>query len=67
MKHHSMIALGLLMAAVFSIRLANAFLAPGLGISELYLCGGILISAALIFGGLKERQHTHPQAKSRDP
>ena len=55
MKSHIMIALGLLMAAVFSYRLANALLAPGIGWLELYLFGGIIIAAALIFGGLRER------------
>lgn len=58
MKHHLMIALGLLMAAVFSYRLANALLAPGWGISELYLAGGVGIAAALIFFGLKARRQT---------
>ena len=56
MKHHLMIALGLLMAAVFSFRLANALVAPGLGVSELYLFGGVVIAAALIFFGLRERR-----------
>lgn len=56
MKHHIMIALGLLMAAIFSFRLANALLSPGLGLSELYLFGGIVIAAALIFGGLRDRR-----------
>lgn len=56
MKHHIMIAMGLLMAAVFSFRLANALLTPDFGLSELYLMGGIVIAAALIFFGLKERR-----------
>ena len=67
MKHHIMIALGLLMAAVFSFRLAHALLAPGFGLSELYLFGGIVIAAALIFGGLKERRDKRAQSKSREP
>ena len=58
MKHHIMIALGLLMAAIFSFRLANALLAPGFGLLELYLVGGIVIAAALILFGLKERRQT---------
>ncbi|MEE2930058.1 MAG: hypothetical protein VX599_05055 [Pseudomonadota bacterium] len=62
MKHHLMIALGLLMAAVFSYRLANALLAPGFGGSELYLFGGVVIAALLIFFGLKERRHAREQA-----
>jgi len=55
MKAHIMIALGLLMAVIFSYRLANALLEPGFGWLELYLFGGIVIAAALIFGGLRER------------
>lgn len=56
MKHHVMIALGLLMAAVFGFRTANALVAPGFGLRELYLIGGLAIAAWLIFGGLKERR-----------
>jgi len=67
MKHHIMIALGLLMAAVFSFRLATALLAPGMGLSELYLLGGIIIAAALIFGGLKERRNTRARSQSDQP
>ena len=63
MKHHLMIALGLLMAAVFSYRFANALLAPGWGISELYLAGGIVIAACLIFVGLKDRRHARDKAQ----
>lgn len=62
MKHHIMIALGLLMAVVFSFRLANALMVPGLGVAELYLFGGIVIAGALIFSGLKERR----DARDRD-
>ena len=62
MKHHIMIALGLLMAVVFSFRLANALMVPGLGGAELYLFGGIVIAGALIFFGLKERR----DAQDRD-
>ena len=64
MKHHIMISLGLLMAAIFSFRLAHALLAPGIGVLELYLFGGIVIAAALIFFGLKERRHVRAQSKT---
>ncbi|MEM7640039.1 MAG: hypothetical protein AAF269_13370 [Pseudomonadota bacterium] len=67
MKHHIMIAMGLLMAAVFSFRLATALLAPGLGLSELYLFGGVIIAAALIFGGLRERRIARTQSRSEQP
>lgn len=67
MKHHLMIALGLLMAAVFSFRFANAVLVPGWGLSELYLLGGIVIGGLLIFSGLKERRQARDQASGKDP
>lgn len=66
MKHHIMIALGLLMTAMFSYRLSSALLSPGLGVSEVYLFGGIVIAAALIFSGLKERRRARAQSKASD-
>lgn len=66
MKHHIMIALGLLMGVVFSFRLANALLAPGLGVSEVYLLGGIVIAALLIFFGLRERRHANAISRDKD-
>ena len=66
MKHHIMISMGLLMAAIFSYRLANALLAPGFGGLELYLIGGIVIAGALIYGGLKARQAARPQFNAQD-
>ena len=65
MKHHIMIALGLLMAAVFSYRLGNALLAPGFGVSEFYLMGGVVIAAALILFGLRERRDARDGSKPR--
>lgn len=67
MKHHIMISFGLLMAAVFGFRLASAIMAPGLGWLELYLLGGNVIAAWLIFAGLKERRHARAQAAKRNP
>ena len=66
MKHHVMIAMGLLMAAIFSFRLANALIEPGLGVVELYLLGGVMIAAALIFFGLKERREARASSNSRE-
>ncbi|MEO1322439.1 MAG: hypothetical protein AAFV59_05470 [Pseudomonadota bacterium] len=66
MKHHIMIALGLLMAVVFSFRLAHALLQPGLGFSELYLFGGIVIAAILIFAGLQERRQARDTPQDQD-
>ncbi|MEM6648708.1 MAG: hypothetical protein AAF603_00495 [Pseudomonadota bacterium] len=64
MKYHLMIALGLLMGAVFSYRFANAILAPGFGLLEVYLLGGIGIAIWLIFAGLKERRFAKAQSKT---
>lgn len=66
MKHHIMIALGILMGIVFSYRLANALLAPGFGFSELYLFGGIVIAGFLIFFGLRERRAVQDSSQNRD-
>lgn len=54
MKHHLMIALGLLMAVIFAYRGANAILAPGLGWQEAYILGGLVIAGWLMVAGLRE-------------
>lgn len=66
MKHHIMISFGLIMAAIFGFRLAEAITVPGLSWLELYLLGGNVIAAWLIFAGLKERRHARAQAEKRD-
>ncbi|MEL7111252.1 MAG: hypothetical protein AAGJ68_15255 [Pseudomonadota bacterium] len=66
MKHHIMISLGLLMAVVFSFRLAHALLQPGWGFSELYLFGGIVIAAILIFAGLQEHRQARDTPQDQD-
>lgn len=54
MKHHIMIALGLLMLVLFAWLLANALIAPGLGLAEAYYAGGLVIGAFLLQGGWRE-------------
>ncbi|MCI4645616.1 MAG: hypothetical protein MRY64_12625 [Hyphomonadaceae bacterium] len=54
MKHHIMIALGLLMLVVFTIQAVEAFQAPGLGLREVYVLGGFVLSAWLIRSGFNE-------------
>lgn len=54
MKHHLMIVLGLILAGVFAWRAGEAIAEPGLGLRELYVAGGFLISAALIWTGVRE-------------
>lgn len=64
MKHHIMIALGLLMTVIFGYRMADAILTPGLGGLELYLAGGLILAGWLIFAGLKERRFARNESKS---
>jgi len=66
MKHHIMISMGILMAAIFSYRLANALVAPGFGGLELYLFGGIILAGWLIFAGLKERRAARSSSDKSD-
>ena len=63
MKHHVMISLGLLMAAIFGFRLANSLLALEFGFHELYLLGGLGIAGWLIMGGLNERRASKSSRK----
>ena len=53
MKTHIMLALGLLMAAIFGYRSAQEILAPGFGLREAYKFGGLLIAGLLLFQGLQ--------------
>ncbi|MAP94726.1 MAG: hypothetical protein CMK07_07225 [Ponticaulis sp.] len=51
MKHHIMMALGILMAVIFAYRGANALLSPGFGLTELYILGGLVLAGALMVFG----------------
>jgi len=69
MKHHIMIALGILMAAIFCFRMAHAITGPdglSFGFLELYLAGGIGLAAWLIFAGLSERQRAKRDQSDHD-
>ena len=53
LKAHVMMAFGLLMAAIYAVRLASGFsLSDGFGLGEAYLMGG-----ALLWSGWKERRY----------
>ena len=56
MKAHLFISVGLLFAAIFFMRGLEAVSEPGLGLKELYILGGFLISGFLIHAGWKERK-----------
>ncbi|MEL7446944.1 MAG: hypothetical protein AAGK02_14230 [Pseudomonadota bacterium] len=56
MKHHIMIALGLLLLVIFAYRGALALAAPGLGVLEAYIAGGLVLGGWLIRAGLAERR-----------
>ena len=49
-----MIALGLLMAILFSWRGAQALLAPGFGVAEIYNAGGLVLAGWLLYSGISE-------------
>ena len=58
LKAHVMMACGLLMAAIYAVRLAAGFsLSDGFGLGEVYLIGGLGLAGALLWGGWKERRH----------
>jgi len=56
MKSHLLIAVGLLIAAIFLIRGLEALNDPRLGLREVYILGGFLVAGLLIHAGLKERK-----------
>ena len=63
MKHHIMLSLGILMLLVFSYRGALALIEPGLGVSEAYLAGGLVLSGWLIKGGITEWRYARRQRR----
>lgn len=65
MKSHVMISLGLLLAAIFGFRLANALVTLEFGFHEIYLLGGLGIAGWLIMGGLKERRAIQASRKQK--
>ncbi|WP_018996011.1 hypothetical protein [Hirschia maritima] len=66
MKHHIMIALGLLLLVIFGIRLFSAIALPGIGFNELYCIGGVVLAGWLIKGGFAEWKFAREQSDSAD-
>lgn len=57
MKHHIMIALGLIMLIVFAWQGFEAIAEPGLGVREAYVAGGFILAGWLIQSGIAEWRH----------
>ncbi|KCZ46022.1 MULTISPECIES: hypothetical protein [unclassified Hyphomonas] len=58
LKSHVMMAFGLLMIAIYAVRLASGFsLSNGVDLGEVYLIGGLGLAGALLWSGWKERRH----------
>lgn len=53
MKHHLFLVLGLVLAAIFAWRAADALAHPGIGVYEFYVAGGFLISGLLVWRGVQ--------------
>ncbi len=54
MRAHLTLAFGLLLAAIFAYRGANAILEPGFGLSELYVFGGLVFAGWFTFAGSRD-------------
>lgn len=54
MKHHVMLALGFLMIAIFLFQGLDVLRAPGHGIEEVYVAGGLVLGGWLLMGGRSE-------------
>ena len=56
MKSHLLIAFGILMACIFTVRGLEALAQPGLGLFDLYILGGFILAGLLVRQGFKLRQ-----------
>ncbi|MEN8722693.1 MAG: hypothetical protein ABF335_07370 [Alphaproteobacteria bacterium] len=62
MKHHIMLAVGILIAAIFSYQGAIALMAPGIGLWEAYILGGLVLAGLILRKGLiLRREHLDTQ------
>lgn len=56
MKSHLLIAFGILMACIFTVRGLEALAQPGWGLFDLYILGGFILAGLLVRQGFKLRQ-----------
>jgi hypothetical protein len=54
MRPHIFLSFGILMLVIFVYRGIHALLSPGIGISEAYVFGGLVLSGWLMFIGSRE-------------
>lgn len=58
MKHHIMFAVGILIATIFAYQGAIALMAPGIGLWEAYILGGLVLAVLILRKGvLLRREH----------
>lgn len=57
MKQHIMLALGILLLAIFFGQGYLALMEPGWGLKEAYVAGGLFLAGWLIKGGFTEMKH----------
>ena len=67
MRHHIMIALGLLLLVIFAIRAVNALAAPGLGLHEAYVAGGFALAIWLLWSGIRDFRRARATGEQAAP
>ncbi|MBL4869695.1 MAG: hypothetical protein JKX72_01940 [Robiginitomaculum sp.] len=66
MKHHLMIAIGLILTIIFIIRAAAALAEPGLGIREIYVAGGFVFCGVILWRGVRDLREARQIAKDNE-
>lgn len=56
MKHHIMFAVGILIAIIFAYQGAIALMAPGIGLWEAYILGGLVLAVLILRKGVMLRR-----------
>ena len=64
MKHHIMLVVGLVMAAIFAFQGAVALMTPGFGVWEAYIAGGLVLAGLILRKGLLLRREARGDSPS---